>query len=353
MKLRLTQLLTIGTMVAAVSSLAQTYTIQDLGLAPGTTYPLGQGLNDVGQACGFCETPNGPVATFSSDGQVIVLAPTNPNDIASAKGIDNSGNVVGYEMPNKAPVDKVRALIWSNGGKAQDITSTSIFPGGEEALAVNKVSGEVVGLGFTSAPINNEWHMFTYANGHKVDLGPTTANVTPIAINDSGVMLVNFTNGAQAIYSNGTFTPIAQPQNATATANAINNSAAVVGEIAYSTNTLVPHAGLYSNGVWTDLGILHGATRGTVAYGINSAGEILAIAAYQGTYHPFRPAKTVPCILQNGVWVDLNTLIPPNSGFNLSRPVAFNGINDAGQILVNTKNATGTVFEHVVLLTPK
>ena len=34
MNLRLTEWLTIGTMVAAVSSLAQTYTIQDLGLAP-------------------------------------------------------------------------------------------------------------------------------------------------------------------------------------------------------------------------------------------------------------------------------------------------------------------------------
>jgi hypothetical protein len=102
MKLHLIQLLTIGTIFAAVRGLAQTYAIQDLGLAPGTTYPLGQGLNDVGQACGFCETPNGPVATFSSGGQVIVLEPTSPSDIASAKGIDNSGNVVGYEMPDKA-----------------------------------------------------------------------------------------------------------------------------------------------------------------------------------------------------------------------------------------------------------
>ena len=87
-------------------------------------------------------------ATLSSDGQVIVLDPTKPNDIASAKGIDNSADVVGYELPNKAPVNIERALIWRNGGVAQDITSTSIFPGGEAALAVNKVSGEVIGIGF-------------------------------------------------------------------------------------------------------------------------------------------------------------------------------------------------------------
>jgi hypothetical protein len=35
MKLRLTELLTIGTIVAAVPALAQNYTVQDLGAAPG------------------------------------------------------------------------------------------------------------------------------------------------------------------------------------------------------------------------------------------------------------------------------------------------------------------------------
>ena len=350
MKLFLTELLTIGAIVAAVPSPAQTYTIQDLGLAPGTTYPLAQGLNDVGQACGFCESPNGPVATFSSDGQVIVLAPTNPKDIASAKGIDNAGDVVGYEMPDKAPINTARALIWSNGGKAQDITSTSIFSGGEEALAVSKVSGEVVGIGFTSAPINNEWHMFTYANGRTVDLGPSTASGEPIAINDSGVMLVNFTNGTQAIFSNGTFTPIAQPPNATATANALNNSGVVVGEIDYSTNTIAPHAGLYRNGVWTDLGTLAGAARGTRAVGINSSGQIIGLAEGKLITKPTTQIPDISCILQNGTWVELNSLIPANSGFNLnlSVPVA---INDAGQILIDIKTSSGNYVRNV-LLTP-
>jgi probable HAF family extracellular repeat protein len=350
MKLRLTQLLAIGTIAVTVPALAQTYTIQDLGLAPGTTYPRGIALNDVGQACGFCESPNGPVATFSSHGQVIILDPTNPNDIASAKGIDNSGDVVGYELPNKAPVNVERALIWSNGGKAQDITDTSIFPGGEAALAVNKVSGEVVGIGFTSAPINNETHMFTYANGQTVDLGPTTANVEPIAINDSGVMLVNLTNGEQAIYSNGTFTPIAQLPNATVTANAINNSGVVVGTIDYNTNTLVLHAGLYSNGVWTDLGTLSGAARGTRAVSINSSGQIIGLAEGKPSYHPTL-VPTMSCILQNGTWVELNSLIPTNSGFNLNLSVP-DSINDAGQILIDIKTASGN-YVHNVLLTPK
>jgi len=73
MKLRLTELLTIGTMVAAVSSLAQTYTIQNLGgPLPGTAEPQGTALNDLGQACGVCAN-NGYFATLFSKGQAIEL----------------------------------------------------------------------------------------------------------------------------------------------------------------------------------------------------------------------------------------------------------------------------------------
>lgn len=347
MKLRLTQLLAIGTILGAMPILAQTYTIQALALAPGTSDPLGQGLNDVGQACDFCETQNGPVATFSSDGQTIILEPTSAADIATARGIDNAGRVVGYEMKNKAPVGNPRALIWNN-GTAQDITEPSIFPGGEAAFVVSKVSGIVVGEGVAK---DGQTDMFTYANGQTVDLGPTTANVEPIAINDSGVILVNFTNGAQAIFSNGTFTPIAQPPNAAATANAINNSGVVVGYIISGTNSNVPHGGLYSNGVWTDLGTLAGAARGTRAVSINSSGQIIGLA--EGALIP-KPTAHIPlmsCILQNGAWVELNSLIPTNSGFNLNLSSLPVSINDAGQILLDVKTATGEVFGNV-LLTP-
>lgn len=348
MKLRLTLLLAIGTIAVTVPALAQTYTIQNLGIPPGTFDPIGIGLNDVGQACGFCDSANGAVATFSSDGQTIALDPTNPNDIASATGIDNSGDVVGYEMPDKAPINFVRALIWSN-GTAQDITDKSLFSGGEEALAVNKVSGEVVGIGFTSAPINNEWHMFTYANGQTVDLGPATVNAKPIAINDSNVMIVDFTNDEQAILSNGTFTPIAQPPNARATANAINNSGVVVGFIIDNTNDVF-HAGLYSNGVWTDLGTLAGAARGTEAVSINSSGQIIGLAEGKLVTKPVAAIPDISCILQNGTWVELNSLIPTNSGFNLNSSLPIS-INDAGQILITTKPLSGNRIANV-LLTP-
>jgi hypothetical protein len=55
--------------------------------------------------------------------------------------------------------------------------------------------------------------------------------------------------------------------------------------------------------------------------------------------------------LLDGVLVNLNTLIPANSGFNLIFPIA---INDAGQILCNAKTTTATTGrERAVLLSPK
>jgi hypothetical protein len=96
MKLRLTELLTIGTMVAGVTSLAQTYTVQNLGVLQGTLEPQSIALNDLGQACGVCVS-NGYFATLFSDGRAIGLAATIPGDFTYAEGIDNSGVVVGYE----------------------------------------------------------------------------------------------------------------------------------------------------------------------------------------------------------------------------------------------------------------
>lgn len=351
MKLRFTQLLAIGAVIGAVRSPAQTYNLQDLTPAAGAFYSKGTGLNDLGQACGGSDS-NGYYATLFSNGKAIELSSLVAGDIPQAQGIDNAGVIVGFEAVNGTGLS--HALVWSN-GIVKDITSLSLFPEGAEALLISKKSGVVIGEGFTSSSTS---HMFMYANGQLVDLGPSTAPATPVAINDSGEILVNYLTSSNytvpAIYLNGTFTFLNAPANAAiVTAFGINDNGVVTGGIYYKTNTAVPHAGLYSNGAWTDLGILPGTGRGTVAFSINSAGQILGMAIYTPVYKPDIGTRTVPCILQNGVWVDLNTLISTNSTFYgaLSRPV---GINDAGQILVNTKNPrTMNGYRDAVLLTPK
>jgi len=350
MKLHLIELLAIGTVIAAISSPAQTYNLQDLTPAPGTFYSKGTGLNDLGQACGGSDS-NGYFATLFSNGRATELSSLATGDIPVAEGIDNSTVVVGFEQINHTGPS--HALVWSN-GTVQDITAFSLFPGGATASVIGKKSGEVVGVGITSSGAS---HMFRYANGQMVDLGPATSPATPVAINDSGAILVSYaintSSNVPAIYLNGTFTLLNPPANATVNAYGINDNGVVAGAIHYNTNAITPHAGLYMNGAWTDLGMLSGAGRGTIAWSINSAGQLLGMAAYNPVYKPDIGVRTVPCILRNGVWIDLNTLISTNSTFYraLSRPVA---INDAGQILINTRNPlTMNGYRDAVLLTPK
>jgi probable HAF family extracellular repeat protein len=348
MKLRLTELLVIGTILAAVPSLAQTYTLQDLGTLPGSTVSQGYALNELGQACGT----SGSLATaiLFSDGHVFDLGGFVSGDVTVANGINDSTVVVGYER--FAAIATSHALIWSN-GKIQDIHSPSLFPSGTEAMAIND-SGVVIGEGWLN---NYSFHIFLYENGQMVDIGPPGSFQASVgAINDAGEIIGNYytssTDNGYFLYSNGKFTKLAVPAGAAITADAINNAGVIVGAISFN-NGAPSHAAIYTNGVWTDLGAFPGATAGTAATGINTAGQIIAVAGYRVTsYHPFIPAKTIACIVRNGGVVNLNTLIPTNSGFNLSRAIA---INDAGQILCNTKTQNGVMVsnQHAVLLTPK
>src|SRR5215472_16569795 len=158
MKLHLTELLTVGTMVAAVPSLAQTYSLQDLGTAPGTILSRGNSLNDLGVACGTSDY-DGYFATLFSNGQAIELPTLVAGDHSYAQGIDNSGVIVGFEQVNNTGPS--HALVWNN-GNLQDITAWSFFPGGAEGMLIGKKTGVVVGAGTTS---NGDGHMFLYASG--------------------------------------------------------------------------------------------------------------------------------------------------------------------------------------------
>jgi probable HAF family extracellular repeat protein len=108
------------------------------------------------------------------------------------------------------------------------------------------------------------------------------------------------------------------------------------------------HASLHSNGGWTDLAAFPGAA-GTSATGVNSSGQVVGTAIFPvKSYHPFRPGKHVGFIHRNGALIDLNTLIPSNSGFTITDAI---GINDSGQILCDATNSSNVA--RAVLLSPK
>jgi probable HAF family extracellular repeat protein len=325
---------------------AQSYNITDLGAVAGQKVSGGYGLNGLGQAAGVSSNPNGDIATLFSNGKAISLGTLEPLDVAIATAINGTAEIVGYEPMSSDPNNTSHAWLYSNGG-LKDIHSASLFPAGTRAAGING-SGVVVGQGLLTS---SSFHAFVYANGKMVDIGPPGAyQASAAAINDAGQVVGNYYTSSSAqgafVYAGGKFTFLGVPPGASSfSAFAVNSTGEVVGASYLTTGP--SRAALYNNGTWTDLGAVPGAA-GTHASGINTAGEVVGIAVFPVTsYHPFKPGKHVGFVC-NGSPVDLNTLIPSNSGFIITDAIA---INDSGEILCNATNAGG--FKRAVLLTPK
>jgi probable HAF family extracellular repeat protein len=335
MRPRLALLFAIGLMACAATSQAQSYTITDLGIgmSAGNRQTYAAGLNNLGQAVATASTTasgSGGMATLFSDGEAISLGAFEPADTSFAEAINSSGEVVGYDY-RSARRAQSEAFLYSN-GTMTDITSGSVFPYGTTALGINNL-GDVVGYGWPNSAID---HAFLYSGGEMVDLGtlgggPSDTSVA-WAINDAGQVVGNSTtsNGHSYafLYAHGKMKSLGVPLGASgSTAHAINANGQIVGAIFIGAST---HAALYSDGVWTDLGA------GVTATAINLSGQIVGTAGFSGG----------GMIYLNGKFVNLNTLIRPDSGFNITNAVA---INDSGQILCN---ATTFGALHTVLLSP-
>lgn len=99
------------------------------------------------------------------------------------------------------------------------------------------------------------------------------------------------------------------------------------------------HAFITTGGKLKDLGVIAGSISSGLA--INNAGIVVGQStAENGLYHA--------CVYNGKKMLDLNNLIPPNSGWELD---VANGINDAGKIVgYGTRNGTNL---HAFLLTPQ
>ena len=325
------------------------YSIKDLGAVAGDsesqvgqgTITAGEGLNNLGQAAGSSWNPGAdPTATLFDNGTA-----TNINTIRAtasmATAINDSGQVVGQETRSNDKCGCWHAFLYSNGAMT-NIENTAIFPDGSEAYGINK-SGQVVGVGFLDAN-DVSYHAFLYSGGQMTDLNPFNASQSlAISINDSG-QIIGSSSGTSSmpgaatwLYSNGTFTNL----STTNSGAYINNNGQIAG---HSTST--KHAVLYSNGTWTDLGTLPGTTS-SVANSVNLSGQVVGSATFPATYHPFKSPRPVAVVFTSSGPVDLNTLIPTNSGFTLTSAGA---INNSGQIACDARKSTGGL--HAVLLTP-
>lgn len=276
------------------------------------------------------------------------------NETVQGKGINNWGEVVGYEYPSGGPAGLSHAFVYIDG------RMTDLGPG--SALSINN-RGQITGQ-FTTSTGN--YHAFLYSNGQRTDLGAfgginsigqaindvgqVTGAVNPISsgahaflysdgnlsipgtltegrgINDAGE-IAGYTSKGPALYSHGQTTDLSIVGGV---GFAINNAGQITG---YFNPIGGEHAFLYSNGEMADLGTLPG-TRYAEGYAINNSGQVVGNSGA----HAF--------LYSNGHMMDLNTLIDPSLGLTLYEAT---GINDKGQIVTNASSPAGG---RAYLLTP-
>ncbi|WP_157430444.1 hypothetical protein [Actinomadura macra] len=206
-------------------------------------------------------------------------------------GISNNGQISGKTLDANN-----RTSAWTV--KGTTITRLPNLPGGQHARA-NAVNND--GLVVGGATLTDTFPAVEWCNGQIKNLGTLPG---------------------------GTF----------AEAKAVNSAGVAVG---VSTNTPgkesgISHAVVFANGTVTDLNVSGTGLAAASANALNDKGVIVGSDRNGGF------------VYQNGVATDLDTLIPPNSGYHI---VTATGINNNGAIVgVARRGFGGTNFG--VLLTP-
>jgi len=295
--------------------------ITDLGTLGGHSFVIGIHVNDSGQVTGISDT-----------------------------GVADPFSIFGLGV-------QLRTFLWQD-GVIQDIGSL----GGPDTIPGASCSGQphdvVVGASYTSFTPNAATGIptidpFLWKRGKMTDLGNLggTLSVGGQCANNRGQVIGQSNLAGDAIshaffWEDGAMTDLGTLGGDNSEAIWLNDAGVVVGS-ADLPDSQIRHAVYWTNGKIHDLGTVDGDLCSR-SLGLNARGQVVG--------------KSTDCFnaLHAFVWeeggpmLDLNTLIAPGSGWQLTRAI---NINDRGEILVAADPVGVTPTDdddlgHLVLLVP-
>jgi probable HAF family extracellular repeat protein len=324
--------------------------VTDLGTLPGDdNCSVATSINANGEIAGYGE--NGLVdpltgiredrALVWENGEMIDLGTFGGNESVLGN-INNRGQVAGsatntipdpfsiyYLLMGLTTGTQTRAFLWQNGQK-QDLGTL----GGPDAAAffVNE-RGQVSGISYTNSTPNPTTGLptqdpFLWDKGRMIDIGTLggTYGIGGYLNNRGDVAGYSNLAGDQTshpfIWRGGILSDLSTSTigGSPITVNQLNDNGDLVGAAAFPDEPY--QAYLWRKGVATELGHLEGDCD-SEAVALNSRSQVVgySVACDFSSQRSF--------LWENGSMVDLNTLIPPDSGLKLVEALA---INDRGEI---------------------
>jgi probable HAF family extracellular repeat protein len=286
-------------------------------------------INNLGQVVGAMSTGDTYHAFVYGSGVLTDIGTLGGRD-SGANAINDLGQVVGNSSTDASGGSS--GFLYSGG-------SMSALTGGAymQAYGINN-SGTIVGSMFVTTPDDSYRHAYTLSGGTLTDLGtlPYGDGSVAIAINNQGMVVgaaASMVNGAPNypedpfVFQNGAMTGLGNlggPWGAAVSVNELGQVAGYLGvdSLPGDPGELYPTAAfLYANGQMQVLG-------GTSPQWSSRASDVNNLGQIVGSFRPV-PGADHAFLYENGVWIDLNTLIDPASGWTITGAAA---INDLQQI---------------------